>query len=167
MAGNVIVSSSFPVQYMAYYQLLKEQFISASLKEVWHFISSPGNLKLITPEYMGFNVTSNALPQKMYAGMIIGYTVKPFLGKKMIWVTEITHIEEMKYFIDEQRIGPYSLWHHQHFIEPSGTGVLMTDIVTYAPPLGFLGAVANNLFIRKQLDSIFNYRKEAIERHFI
>jgi ligand-binding SRPBCC domain-containing protein len=152
---------------MAYYQLLKKQFIPASIGEVWHFISSPENLKLITPEYMGFTVTSKGLPEKMYPGMIIGYTVKPFMGIKMIWITEITHIEEMKYFIDEQRIGPYSMWHHQHFIEPSGTGVLMTDIVTYAPPLGFLGAIANKLFIHKQLDFIFNYRKEFIERHFV
>ena len=151
---------------MAYYQLHKTQFISASIREVWDFISSPENLKVITPEYMGFEVTSKNLPEKMYPGMIISYTVKPLLGIKMIWVTEITHIEEMKYFIDEQRIGPYSLWHHQHFIEPSGTGVLMTDIVTYSPPLGFAGALANHLFIRKQLDAIFNYRSAILEKHF-
>jgi ligand-binding SRPBCC domain-containing protein len=151
---------------MAYYQLYKKQFVNASIEEVWDFISSPENLKVITPEYMGFEVTSKDLPEKMYPGMIIGYTVKPLLGIRMIWVTEITHIEEMKYFIDEQRIGPYSMWHHQHFIEPSGDGVLMTDIVTYSPPLGFLGAMANRLFIRKQLEAIFNYRREFIEKHF-
>jgi ligand-binding SRPBCC domain-containing protein len=151
---------------MAYYQLLKTLSIRASVNEVWNFISSPRNLKLITPEYMGFQVTSTGLPEKMYPGMIIGYTVKPFLGIRMVWVTEITHIEEGKYFIDEQRIGPYSMWHHQHFIEPSDAGVLMTDIVTYAPPLGFLGAMANQLFIRRQLDSIFNYRSAIIGRYF-
>ena len=151
---------------MAYYQLHKTQFISASIREVWDFISSPENLKVITPEYMGFEVTSKNLPGKMYPGMIISYTVKPLLGIKMIWVTEITHVEEMKYFIDEQRIGPYSMWHHQHFIEPSGEGVLMTDIVTYSPPLGFFGAIANKLFIRKQLDTIFDYRSEILEKHF-
>jgi len=151
---------------MAYYQLHKTQFISASIREVWDFISSPENLKVITPEYMGFEVTSKNLPGKMYPGMIISYTVKPLLGIKMIWVTEITHVEEMKYFIDEQRIGPYSMWHHQHFIEPSGEGVLMTDIVTYSPPLGYFGAIANKLFIRKQLDTIFDYRSEILEKHF-
>jgi ligand-binding SRPBCC domain-containing protein len=151
---------------MAYYQLHKTQFVSASSKEVWDFISSPKNLKVITPEYMGFEITSKDLPEKMYPGMIISYTVKPLFGIKMIWVTEITHIEEMNYFIDEQRIGPYSLWHHQHFIEPSREGVLMTDIVTYSPPLGFLGAIANRLFIRKQLDTIFNYRSEILGKHF-
>jgi ligand-binding SRPBCC domain-containing protein len=151
---------------MAYYQLHKTQFISASIWQVWDFISSPENLKVITPEYMGFEVTSKNLPEKMYPGMIIGYTVKPLLGIRMIWVTEITHVEEMKYFIDEQRIGPYSMWHHQHFIESSGEGVLMTDIVTYSPPLGFFGAIANKLFIRKQLDTIFDYRREIVEKHF-
>ena len=152
---------------MAYYQLHKKQFVSASIKEVWDFISSPKNLKIITPEYMGFDITSKDLPEKMYPGMIISYTVKPFLGIKMVWVTEITHIETLKYFIDEQRIGPYSMWHHQHFIEPSGDGVLMTDIVTYSPPMGFLGGFANKLFIRKQLENIFDYRSEIIDKHFI
>jgi ligand-binding SRPBCC domain-containing protein len=152
---------------MAYYQLHKKQLVSASIKEVWDFISSPKNLKIITPEYMGFDITSKDLPEKMYPGMIISYTVKPFLGIKMIWVTEITHIETLKYFIDEQRIGPYSMWHHQHFIEPSGDGVLMTDIVTYSPPLRFLGGFANKLFIRRQLENIFDYRSEIIDKHFI
>ncbi len=136
------------------------------MQEVWDFISSPKNLKIITPEYMGFEVTSTELPEKMYPGMIISYTVKPLLGIKMIWVSEITHIEEMKYFIDEQRIGPYSMWHHQHFIEPSGKDVLMTDIVTYSPPLGFLGTIANKLFIRKQLHTIFEYRRDILDKHF-
>jgi ligand-binding SRPBCC domain-containing protein len=98
--------------------------------------------------------------------MIISYTVKPVLGMKMIWVTEITHIEEMRYFVDEQRIGPYSIWHHQHFVEPACQGVLMTDIVSYAPPLGFLGAFANTIFISKQLDTIFNYRENKLEKLF-
>ena len=98
--------------------------------------------------------------------MIISYTVKPLLGIKMLWVTEITHVEEMKYFVDEQRIGPYSMWHHQHFIEPARQGILMTDIVSYSPPLGFLGALANTMFISKQLDTIFNYRKNKLEKLF-
>jgi ligand-binding SRPBCC domain-containing protein len=151
---------------MAYYQFQKKQIISASIQDVWDFISSPKNLKIITPEYMGFEVTSEQLPEKMYPGIIISYTVKPLLGIRMTWVTEITHIEEGKYFIDEQRIGPYSMWHHQHFIEPSGEGVLMTDMVTYSPPLGFLGSLANKLFIRRQLDAIFNFRSQIIETHF-
>ena len=151
---------------MAFYQLVKEQFVPTSIDEVWDFISSPGNLKEITPDHMGFDITSDSLPEKIYAGMIISYKVRPLLGIPMTWVTEITHVVDKKYFIDEQRIGPYALWHHQHIIEPSGQGVLMTDIISYKPPLGFLGSIANALFIRKQLEGIFAYRKEALRKHF-
>jgi ligand-binding SRPBCC domain-containing protein len=151
---------------MAFYQLFKTQIVNGSIEDVWDFISSPKNLKKITPDYMGFEINSQNLPEKMYPGMIISYIVKPVLGIKMLWVTEITHIEEMRYFVDEQRIGPYSMWHHQHFIEPSGQGVLMTDIVSYSPPLGFLGALANSLFISKQLNSIFDYRDNILRQLF-
>jgi ligand-binding SRPBCC domain-containing protein len=151
---------------MAFYQFHKTQTINCSIEEVWKFISSPKNLKEITPDYMGFEITSRNLSEKMYPGMIISYSVKPLLGIKMLWVTEITHVEEMRYFVDEQRIGPYSMWHHQHFIEPYDKGVLMTDIVSYSPPFIFLGALANKIFISKQLDSIFNYREKELEKHF-
>jgi len=151
---------------MAFYQLEKTQKIPAEITEVWNFISSPVNLKHITPPYLGFEIINNNLPGKMYPGMIISYKVSPLLGIKMKWVTEITYVKENEYFIDEQRIGPYSMWHHQHKITPIDSGVLMTDIVTYNPPFGFLGALSNKVFIRKQLDEIFNYRKSAIERKF-
>jgi ligand-binding SRPBCC domain-containing protein len=151
---------------MAFYQFHKTQLIHAQIEEVWDFISSPNNLKDITPQYMGFEIKSKNLSEKMYPGMIIGYTIKPLLGIKMLWVTEITHVEEMKYFIDEQRIGPYSMWHHQHFLETTENGVLMTDIVSYSPPLGSLGVIANHLFITKQLNAIFGYREKALEKYF-
>ncbi|MRS01731.1 hypothetical protein EG832_00650 [bacterium] len=151
---------------MAFYQLHKTQLVNGSIEDVWDFISSPGNLKRITPDYMGFEINSKDMPGKMYPGLIISYTVKPLLGIKMIWVTEITHVEDMKYFVDEQRIGPYSMWHHEHFIEPAGDGVLMTDIVSYSPPFGFLGALANRIFIGKQLESIFRYRENKLKELF-
>jgi ligand-binding SRPBCC domain-containing protein len=151
---------------MAFYQIRKQQIIKASIDEVWDFISSPKNLKEITPDYMGFNVTSASLPEKMYPGMIITYKVKPLAGIPMTWVTEITHIEEGKFFIDVQRAGPYSLWHHQHFIEQLKEGVLMTDIVSYCPPFAFLGAIINTIIIRKQLNFIFSYREKAISKIF-
>ena len=150
---------------MAFYQLEKTQTIPAEIDEVWNFISSPANLKYITPAYMGFEII-NTIPEKMYPGMIISYKVSPLLGIKMKWVTEIKHIKEKEYFIDEQRIGPYSMWHHQHKIKPIKDGVLMTDIVTYQPPLGFFGAFLNRAFIRKQLDKIFSYRESAIGNRF-
>lgn len=115
---------------------------------------------------MGFEVTSIDTGERMYPGMIISYTVRPLLRIPLTWVTEITQVKEQAYFVDEQRVGPYAMWHHQHFIEAIEGGVLMTDIVTYQPPFGFLGAMANSLFIRKQLEGIFEYRRVALEKRF-
>ncbi|MDB4075792.1 MAG: SRPBCC family protein [Crocinitomicaceae bacterium] len=151
---------------MAYYQFIQTQKVNASLEDVWDFISSPKNLKEITPDYMGFDITSEGLTEKMYPGMIIGYRVSPLLGIKTTWVTEITQVHDLSYFVDEQRIGPYSIWHHQHFIEPIEGGVLMRDIVTYRPPFGFLGAIMNRLVIQKKLKEIFSYRTEAVEKRY-
>lgn len=150
----------------AIYQLCTTQKIPATIDQVWDFISSPRNLKKITPEYMGFEITNEPIADTMYAGMIISYKVKPILGIPMNWVTEITHVKEKEYFVDEQRVGPYSIWHHQHKISPVENGVLMEDIVSYRPPLGMLGTLANSLIIRKQIKSIFDYRYTAVEREF-
>lgn len=151
---------------MAFYQLEQTQKIPAGINEVWDFISSPANLKEITPKHMGFTVTSNTGDAKMYPGMIITYKVSPLFGIKLDWMTEITHVREKEYFVDEQRIGPYSLWHHQHKIEAIEGGVLMTDIVTYQMPFGFIGAIANALLIKQQLKQIFDYRNVAVEKRF-
>lgn len=151
---------------MAFYQFQREQYLNASLDEAWAFISDPKNLQRITPPEMGFLVRTPDLPAQMYAGMIIAYTVRPLLGIPTTWVTEITHVVPQHYFVDEQRVDPYTLWHHQHRIEPSGKGVLMTDIVSYQPPLGFLGRLANALLIRKKLEEIFAFRKQALEEIF-
>ncbi len=151
---------------MAFYQFFAEQKIPASLESVWDFISSPKNLKEITPDYMGFDITSKNLPEKMYPGMIISYKVSPMLGIKTDWVTEISQVRELEYFVDEQRVGPYSLWHHQHKIKKTEGGTLMEDIITYSPPLGPLGAIANSLFIKQKLREIFDFRKIAVENKF-
>ncbi len=90
---------------MGFYQKHEEQKVNASLNEVWDFISSPTNLKEITPDYMGFDITSKNLPEKMYPGMIISYKVKPVAGIKTTWVTEITQVKDKNYFVDEQRVG--------------------------------------------------------------
>ena len=151
---------------MAYYQLIEKQRIPATMEEVWDFISSPANLKDITPSYMGFDITTKNLTEKMYPGMIIGYKVSPVLGIKMWWLTEITHVEHLHRFVDEQRMGPYKMWHHQHTIKEVEGGVEMEDIVTYQPPFGFLGAIANTLLIKGQLKEIFDYRFKAVEERF-
>lgn len=138
---------------MAIYQLIKTQKLPSTITEIWDFISAPINLKEITPEHMGFIVTSNTGTEKMYPGMIITYKVSPLLGIKLNWMTEITHVRDYEYFVDEQRVGPYKLWHHQHKIEPIKGGILMTDIVTYEPPLGLLGSIANSLLIKNNFNS--------------
>jgi len=151
---------------MGFYQLYRTQKIPATIEQVWDFISSPANLKKITPGYMGFNITSKLLSEKMYPGMIISYKVSPVLGIKMTWVTEITQVKEKEYFVDEQRVGPYLMWHHEHKLEPIEGGVLMIDIVSYKPPFGFFGSIANSVFIKKQLKEIFDFRTVTVENIF-
>lgn len=151
---------------MSHYQLKKKQHLKTDLNTIWDFVSSPRNLKEITPDYMLFQITSKELKEKMYPGMIISYKVSPVLNLKINWVTEITQVKEKQFFIDEQRLGPYKMWHHQHFFEEDANGVLMTDIVTYIPPFGVLGDIANQLFIKKQLEDIFNYRFKVLEKKY-
>lgn len=151
---------------MAIYQIHKELEVAASLEEVWDFVSSPSNLKKITPEYMGFEITATGLPDKIYPGLMISYKVRPLLGIRMTWLTEITQVREPYYFVDEQRAGPYALWHHEHGLKTTEKGVLLSDLVTYRPPGGPLGTLANRLFIQKQLEGIFLYRELALEKRF-
>lgn len=148
------------------YKLTKKQFIPINIEEAWDFFSSPTNLKTITPPYMGFEITTDLGDGKMYSGQIITYKVKPLLNIPLSWVTEITHVIDQKYFVDEQRFGPYRFWHHQHWFEEVEGGVEMTDIVHYGLPLGFLGSIANSLFVKKQLKEIFDYRVEAVNKLF-
>lgn len=147
---------------MGFYQFYSEQEIPSTIDEVWKFISSPKNLKTITPDYMGFDITSSGLSEKMYPGMIITYKVSPLFNIKMNWVTEITHVREREFFVDEQRVGPYKIWHHQHHIEPTNKGVLMKDIVSYKPPLGIIGSIANVVIIKNKLNEIFTYRRNKL-----
>jgi ligand-binding SRPBCC domain-containing protein len=159
-------SKSLNKEGMPVYQLYREQKLPAGMEAVWDFISDPRNLKTITPDYMGFDILSEKLPERIYPGMIITYTVRPVFRVKMNWVTEITHLAEGEYFVDEQRVGPYRMWHHHHRIQPDKEGVLMTDLVTYRPPLGFLGSLANRLIISKRLEEIFRYRQRKLIQIF-
>lgn len=151
---------------MKVYKLERVQKIPISLKEAWHFFSRPENLSKITPEEMGFVIHSDVQNQEMFSGMLIVYTVKPLIGIPMTWVTEIKNIKENEYFIDEQRFGPYALWHHQHKFKEIPGGVEMTDIVQYALPLGFIGRIMNYFVVSKKLKTIFDYRIVAVENLF-
>ena len=147
------------------YTLEAKQFIGIPIAEAWDFFSSPGNLSKITPEHMGFIITSGAAG-KMYTGQIITYKVSPFTGFTTNWVTEITHVSEGCFFVDEQRFGPYSMWHHEHHFEVQGKGVLMTDRVSYKLPFGFLGRIAHFIFVKKQLRQIFEFREKFLEQAY-
>lgn len=162
---SILASLAYIHLAMAFYQFTRIQDIPADLDTVWAFISRPENLQEITPAYMGFEVT-HLSGEAMYPGMIIAYRVRPLAGIPLKWITEITHVKEKAYFVDEQRMGPYKLWHHQHKIETIAGGVRMTDIVTYISPFGWMGALANRLLIRKQLQAIFHYREQALIRIF-
>lgn len=151
---------------MAIYRLIRRQHIPATISEVWEFFSNPANLADITPGYMKFVVTSPPHNGDIYPGQIITYKVSPLLSIPLSWMTEITHVVPGKLFVDEQRQGPYSLWHHQHLFEPDGNGTLMTDIVHYKLPLGLLGTLAKSLFVGRQLEDIFDYRKKVVEEKF-
>jgi ligand-binding SRPBCC domain-containing protein len=138
------------------------QLLPVKIEDAWKFFSSPENLKDITPAYMGFKILSG-VPVKMYPGMIISYTIKPFPFYKVNWVTEITQVEEMEYFIDSQLSGPYAIWHHEHRFREVKGGVEMTDLLYYKLPFGFLGTLVNYLFIRKKVESVFAYRTEVLK----
>ncbi len=148
------------------YSLKTVHNIPVSIDKAWDFFSSPANLQAITPANLGVKSISKHHREKMYAGQVIEYKVSPLLGIPLYWMTEITHVEYKKYFVDEQRYGPYSMWHHQHHFKVIEGGVEMTDIVHYKLPLWFLGDMANGLFVKKQLQQIFDYRFKKVEEMF-
>ena len=151
---------------MKIYRLEKKVILTSDMETVWDFFSSPLNLNEITPPDMSFEILSNLTGLKMYPGMIINYKVRPFLNIPMRWTTEITHCEEGHYFVDEQRFGPYSFWHHKHFFKKVEGGIEMTDIVDYGLPLGILGQIANSIYVEQKLQGIFDYRNEVIHKLF-
>jgi ligand-binding SRPBCC domain-containing protein len=147
------------------YQLKRTQFIKADLPTCWEFFSSPKNLKLITPPYMGFDVKTE-VPEKMYEGLMIAYTVRPLFGIPMSWITEIKTVKENEFFVDEQRKGPYTIWHHEHHFKQVEGGVEMTDIVSYVVPFGILGKLVHPIIVRRKLEEIFAYRFQKVEEIF-
>jgi len=151
---------------MKIYQHKTSQKLNISKNNAWDFFSNPSNLSKITPIWLKFEVKTK-LPEKMYAGMIITYFVRPMLNIPKIWVTEITQVDEPNFFVDEQRFGPYKMWHHEHiFTDTDDGGVIMEDIVSYIVPFGFLGRIVNRLVIEKKINGIFNYRREVLNKMF-
>ena len=143
-----------------------EQLVKAPEQTVWNFFSLPDNLARITPPGLNFNVTSPAHAKQIYAGMIISYSIRPLFNIRMKWITEITHCNPPRMFIDEQRFGPYKFWHHEHVFTPHKEGVIMKDTVHYAIGFGWPGELAHTWLIRPKLKEIFDYRQKKIEELF-
>ncbi|PRX55197.1 SRPBCC family protein [Flagellimonas meridianipacifica] len=150
---------------MQLYQLRSRQVFPISKQEAWDFLSNPANLKVITPEHMGFHILDGA-DTEMFPGQLIQYIVKPFPFYTVKWVTEITHVSKGNYFVDEQRFGPYSLWHHKHFLKELDNGVEMLDVVDYKLPFGILGQLMHPFLVKKELQKIFAYREEKLTELF-
>lgn len=138
-------------------RLYREQVLPINMEEAWRFFSNPANLSAMTPPWLKFQIRS-PLPEKMYAGLVIAYRITMPPGWPMNWITEITHVQEPHFFVDEQRFGPYRFWHHQHHFEPVNGGVRIQDIVHYRLPFEPLGSLLMGWWIRRKLSAIFNYR---------
>jgi ligand-binding SRPBCC domain-containing protein len=151
---------------MKIYNLKRVQFLPVPLTEAWDFFSTPKNLSKITPVHMGFKILYMSGGDKAYAGQLIRYKVNVLPGIAVHWVTEITQVKEPHHFIDEQRFGPYALWHHQHHLKEVPGGVEMTDEVNYAIGYGFIGRLAHWLFVGNEVNRIFNHRYTVLEQYF-
>ena len=145
--------------------LQTEQFLPISLEEAWDFFSSPKNLNRITPADMHFKIL-NEVPEKIYPGAMIIYDISPFLNIHFKWVTEITEVKHLEYFVDEQRKGPYRIWHHEHHFKKADGGVLMTDKLYYDIGKSVFGWIAGHLFVHKKVNAIFKYRSKQLEKLF-
>lgn len=150
---------------MKMYTLTRYQKLPVAPEEAWEFFSNPQKLEEITPGDMPFKMIGEDFPG-MYAGMIIQYNIEPFPKFPVKWITEITHVEEGSYFVDEQRFGPFKFWHHQHHFREIEGGVEMIDTVNYILPFSLLGRAAHNTVVEKRLEEIFDFRYESLKDHF-
>lgn len=146
-------------------QLVRQQLIPADLDRVWSFFATPRNLDTMTPPDLRFRILGE-LPQRMYPGQLIKYQISPLPGLWLGWLTEIRHLREGQYFVDEQRSGPYRFWYHEHHFEPVSGGVCMTDRVTYEVGWGPAGWLAERFWVRRQLEHIFDFRRRRVAELF-
>lgn len=148
------------------YILKTEQIVHAPIEEVWSFFSTPKNLNALTPSDMAFEVTSGNV-DRMYQGQIISYQIEILPKIKQSWVTEITHVQQKEFFVDEQRFGPYTMWHHEHHFQAiDAQTTQMNDIVSYKLPFGLLGKIITGKAIQNRVKAIFEYREKAVNEIF-
>ena len=150
---------------MAIKKLKQEQILPITLADAWDFFATPRNLNDITPNNMTFEILSE-VPERMYEGLFIEYRIRPLFNLPLKWITEITHVKEHEFFVDEQRVGPYKIWHHEHHFKAVAGGVLMTDILHYDIGKSVFGSLAGELFVHRKVKSIFEYRFKKLENHF-
>ena len=148
---------------MKLHRIHRRQVIPTSILEAWEFFSTPVNLSKITPPWLNLTVISD-IPRSMHSGMIISYRITPLPCMSTPWVSEITHVEAPIYFVDEQRLGPFRFWHHQHLFKEVDRDVEMQDIVNYAMPLGPIGEMVHAISLRKKVEAIFDFRQKALEQ---
>jgi len=148
------------------YTLTSEQILPLTLEKAWEFFTVPTNLDKITPDEMKFKITNNP-PSKTYQGQIITYKIGILPGIDANWITEITHLEDRKFFVDEQRFGPYAMWHHEHHFKALENGnVLMTDIVNFKLPFGIFGDLLAGFYVKNKVKFIFESRFKILEKIF-
>ena len=150
---------------MKTHRIQRHQVLPAGISEAWRFFSDPGNLRLITPPWLDFTISS-PVPEKIYPGLILTYRIRPLAGVAVPWVSEITQVKAPHYFVDEQRSGPYRFWHHQHHLTAADGGVAVEDVVHYRLPLGIIGLAAHRWWVQGRLDEIFRFRYHALGHHF-
>ena len=147
------------------HKIRQTQLLPISIDRAWDYFSNPVNLNEITPKDMKFRILSD-LPQKVYPGLIILYKVNIFRGITVDWATEITQVQEKNYFVDEQRFGPYSMWHHEHHFKEVPQGVEMVDVIHYKLPFGKFGNLFHGLLVKPKLDRIFKFRQLALDNKY-
>ncbi|MFI3189449.1 hypothetical protein BCS42_12555 [Crenothrix sp. D3] len=150
---------------MKIYQLYRQQTLTMTVQDAWSFFSSPYHLNDITPDFFHVTITSK-VPEKIYAGLMISYQMKAVFGIPMSWLSEVSHCDEPKRFVYEQRIGPFKFWSHEVCLTEQQNGILLEDIMFYAMPLGWLGQLINRALIADKLERIFDTRHAYLQNKF-
>jgi ligand-binding SRPBCC domain-containing protein len=150
---------------MRVFTIERRQRLKVSREEAYRFISNPALMGGIIPADLGLQVL-NHIPDRVYEGLLLHYRLKPLFGVPVHWLGEITYCDEPSRFVDEQRLGPFAFWHHEHRLREIPGGVEMSDLIHYAVPFGPLGSVVNTLVLGPRLRRIFDYRESALARKF-
>jgi len=147
------------------HRIQQSQFLPLTLDEAWLFFATPKNLEAMTPPFLNFRILSD-VPDVVHSGLMIEYRIRAVFGIPMRWLTEIKHVEKRTRFVDEQRIGPFPFWYHEHRFEAVEGGIVMEDEVHYVMPWSILGGFIHWVFIRRRLLEIFRFRKCYLTERF-